>query len=121
MLNAKEIATMVAKAADSKKAENIIILDVGNLLGITNYFVVCEGKTGRQSTYISDFIQEKLREKKIKPIGIEGEDEGGWILLDYGSVVVHIFTTEVRQYYQLERLWKDAPRLEWEEDLEQRA
>ncbi|HDP69470.1 MAG TPA: ribosome silencing factor [Actinobacteria bacterium] len=116
MLDTKEIVRIATYKAYEKKAENIIVLDLRNLLSITDYFVICEGKNERQVDYISDFIQEKLREKKEKPIGVEGKGKNGWILLDYGSVVIHVFTTEVRDYYQIERLWKDAPQIEWEEN-----
>ncbi len=121
LLNAKEIARMAADAAVGKKAEDIIILDLSDLLGIVDYFVICEGKNDRQVDYISDSIKEELRKDRVKPFGVEGNGRAGWVLLDYGSVVIHVFTTEVRQYYQIERLWKDAPQLEWEETSRQKA
>ncbi|MDO8886154.1 ribosome silencing factor [Candidatus Oleimmundimicrobium sp.] len=121
MLDSKEIARIAARTAVDKKAENIIILNLSNLLGIVDYFVICEGKNDRQVDYISEFIKEKLRENGVKPYGVEGDGRAGWILLDYGNVVIHVFTSEARQYYQIERLWKDAPHLEWEEVLKQKA
>lgn len=81
------------------------------MLIITDYFVICSGNTSKQVKKISEFIKEKLGEKGIRPLGIEGENDGSWILLDYGDVVAHLFTETQREYYQLERLWKDAPKL----------
>ena len=115
MLDAEVLVKLAAKSAAEKKAQDILILDVANLLVITNYFLICSGKTNRQVKTISQFIQEKLGEKKTKPIGREGEDKGIWILLDYGDVVIHVFTEQERNYYELERLWRDAPQFEWEE------
>ena len=102
-----------------KKAQDILVLDIGKLLVITDCFIILSGKTSRQAKTISDAIQEELEKCGIKPIGKEGETEARWILLDYGDVVVHIFRAEEREYYQLERLWKDAPEIEWEEDHEE--
>lgn len=89
---------------------------MSKLLVITDCFVICSGNTSRQVKKISDSIQEKLQKRGVAPIGKEGETEAKWILLDFGDVVIHIFTTEERNYYQLERLWKDALEIEWEED-----
>ena len=115
MLDSGALVKLAAKAAGEKKAQDILILDVANLLVITNYFLICSGKTSRQVKTISQFIQEKLDEQKTKPMGREGEDKGKWVLLDYGDVVIHVFTEEERNYYELERLWRDAPRVEWQE------
>lgn len=109
MPNSKKIANLIAQAAADKKAEDILILDIGKLLVITDYFVICSAQTERQVKSISDHIQERLIKHKIKPISIAGERDGRWILLDYADVVAHIFVTEEREFYELERLWKDAP------------
>jgi len=93
-----------------------LILDVSKVLVITDFFLILSGNTSRQVKTISDTIQEQLEKRDIRPIGKEGEAEAKWILLDYGEVVIHIFRVEEREYYQLERLWKDAPEIEWEED-----
>ncbi len=86
------------------------------MLVITDCFVICSGNTGRQVKTISDAIQEEFKKRGIAPLGKEGETEARWILLDYGEVVVHILTAEEREYYQLERLWKDAPIIVWDEE-----
>jgi ribosome-associated protein len=80
---------------------------------ITDYFVICSGKTDRQIKSISNEIQKRLKENDILPLRIEGSAEGGWLLLDYYDFVVHIFNTELRSYYKLERLWRDAPNISW--------
>ncbi|PKQ30030.1 MAG: ribosome silencing factor [Actinobacteria bacterium HGW-Actinobacteria-10] len=88
-------------------------LDVAELLVVTDYFVICTGNTDQQVRAIADEIEEQLRVKcKIKPIGREGEAEGKWVLLDFVDVVVHVFQPAERDFYRLEKLWSDAPRLE---------
>lgn len=115
MLKAKEIARLAARAASDKKAEDIVILDVGKLLVITDYFVICNGKNERQVKTIVEKIEEELKKKGVRSIGIEGKREARWVLVDYGDAVIHVFNQEERDFYQIERLWKDAPILEWEE------
>ncbi|MCL5292329.1 MAG: ribosome silencing factor [Actinobacteria bacterium] len=88
---------------------------MGELLIITDFFVIASGNSDRQVRTIYESIEERLRSRGAKPIGVEGEREAKWIVLDYASVVIHIFLTEQREYYQLERLWRDAPRIDWEE------
>ncbi len=114
-LEPEEIARTAALAAAEKNALDIEVLDVGDLLIITDFFVITSGTSDRQVATIFESIEERLREKGVKPIGVEGEKEAKWVVLDYGSVVVHVFRTEQREYYQLERLWRDAPRLDWED------
>lgn len=98
------------RAAADKKAGDLVVLDVGDLLSITDYFVICSGTSDRQVRTIVDEVQSKLREAGTRPLRTEGEAGGGWVLIDYGEFVVHVFTEETRTYYDLERLWKDAPR-----------
>lgn len=105
---------MAASAAADKQANDIVIIDIGDVFVITDYFVICSGQTNRQVQTIADNIEEKLREQKVKKIHLEGDRQGNWILLDFGAVVVHIFTQEQREYYQLERLWSDVPHRKWE-------
>jgi ribosome-associated protein len=108
----KELALTAMQAADDKKAEDIIALDVAELLVVTGYFVLATGRTDVQVHAIADEIEEQLRVKcNEKPIGREGLAEKKWILLDYGDMVVHVFQPEEREYYRLERLWGDAPRM----------
>jgi ribosome-associated protein len=87
-----------------------VVIDVGDILSITDHFVICSGGSDRQIKTIADEIQRKLGEAKRKPLRTEGGPDTGWILLDYGDFVVHVFSDEARDYYDLERLWKDAPR-----------
>jgi ribosome-associated protein len=101
-----------ARAAADKKARAVAVLDVGELLSVTDHFVICSGSSDRLVRTIAEEVIDRLREMGVRPIRREGEQEGGWILLDYGPFVVHVFTDEVRAYYDLERLWKDAPRLD---------
>lgn len=95
---------------EEKKAEEIVVLDVRDLTAFTNYFVVCTGESEPQLRTISKNIEEKLSETGIRPHHLEGRPENGWILMDYDDFVVHIFSREKRTFYDLERLWADAPR-----------
>jgi len=89
-------------------------LDVSGRLIITDYFVICSGKTDRQIKSISDEIQKTLKENNIILHRIEGTPNGGWVLLDYFDFVVHIFNIKSREYYKLERLWRDAAIIKWD-------
>ena len=115
----RETALAAARAAAAKQAEDIAILDVHGLIVITDYFVICSGTTDRQVKTIVEAVEEALRGLDRKPVRREGETEARWVLLDYVDVVVHVFAHEERDYYDLERLWADAPRLELDEDLGQ--
>jgi ribosome-associated protein len=89
-----------------------VLLDVHELLVITDIFVIASGNTRRQVQSLIDGVEEALRESGRKPLRREGEDDAQWVLLDYGDIVVHVFDNPTRAYYDLERLWGDAPRLE---------
>jgi ribosome-associated protein len=108
----REAALAAARAAASKQAERVAILDVRGLIVITDYFLICSGQTERQVRTIVEEVEKALRELERRPVRREGETEGRWVLLDYVDVVVHVFTDEEREYYDLERLWLDAPRVE---------
>lgn len=108
-LNAKDVAHLIVDTVAEKKAANILMLDVTELTTLANYFVICEGNSNRQINAINDSILEDLREAKVKPYHKEGTADSGWILLDYGNVLVHIFSPEKRAYYNLEKLWEEAP------------
>ena len=112
----REAAVAAARAAAAKQAEHITILDVHGLIVITDYFVICSGTTERQVRTIVEEIEKALRELGRKPVRREGESEGRWVLLDYVDLVVHVFAEEEREYYDLERLWGDAPRSAWEDE-----
>ena len=114
-LQSREVAIAAARAAADKQATDIVILDVHELIVITDLFVICSASTKRQVKTVIEEIERAIRELGEKPIRREGEEDGGWWLLDYFDVVVHVFGDEERAYYDLERLWRDAPRLEWQE------
>ena len=114
--DSRAVAVGAAQAAAGKQASDIVILDVRDLIVITDYFVIGSGSTDRQVKAIVEQIEKALRERfDVKPVRREGEDAGRWVLLDYVDLVVHVFAEEEREYYELERLWRDAPRVEWEE------
>jgi ribosome-associated protein len=108
---AVELALTAAQAAADKKAQEIVILDVADQLVITDAFLLASAPNERQVLAISDAIQESLLElpEKAKPVRREGERAGRWVLLDYIDIVVHVQHTEEREYYALDRLWKDCP------------
>jgi ribosome-associated protein len=109
----REIAVTAARAAAAKQAADVTILDVHGLIVITDYFVIASGETDRQVKTILEEVERAVRELGEKPIRREGDADSGWALLDYIDVVVHVFAQEEREYYDLERLWRDAPRLGW--------
>jgi ribosome-associated protein len=110
----RDVAVAAARAAADKQASEIVILDVHETIVITDYFVICTAGTQRQIRTVIDAVEDALRGLGVKPTRREGEPEAGWWLLDYIDVVVHVFGTEERAYYDLERLWSDAPRVRWE-------
>lgn len=109
-LTARECALIAAKAADSKKATDIMVQEVGTLVSMTDYFVIATAANNRQVEAIVDEIEDQCRiEGQRKPIHRECTKDGAWNLLDYGDFVVHVFQPEARDYYRLEALWNDAP------------
>ena len=97
------------------KNKRTLVLSVGDVLAITDCFVITHGGTDRQVRAIVEAVEEELRERYgVKPVRIEGQDTLVWVLMDYGSFVVHVFDEETRRFYELERLWKDAPRVDWQ-------
>jgi len=92
-------------------------MEVRDLLVVTDYFVIATGQNDRQVKTIVDAVEDRLREFGAKPIGREGEREGRWVLIDFGDLVVHVFMPEEREFYRLEKLWSDAPRLQLPEDV----
>lgn len=105
-----------ARAAQGKKAEGLVILNLQGLSTVSDYFLICSGRSTVQIRIIADAIEEEMDRAGFVCLGREGEPESGWILLDYGELVVHIFQEETRTYYGLERLWGDAPVLAPAED-----
>ena len=111
MHSSLETARLCAEAADSKKAFDILILDLRGLTYITDYFVVCSASNVTQVGAISDEIDHALAGAGIRHSHIEGAAEASWVLMDYGDVVVHVFDDQTRLHYSLEKLWGDAPRM----------
>jgi len=111
----REVALAAARAAASKQAEDIAILDVREVIVITDFFVICTGGSDRQVRTLVDAVEKELRGLGVRPVRREGQSEGRWVLLDYVDVVIHAFAPEERQFYDLERLWRDAPTLDWED------
>ena len=111
---ARELARVICSAALEIKAEELKILDVRILSGFTDYLVIASGMSGRQVKAISDHLQGVVHKKYGRnPLGVEGEEQATWILIDYGDVVVHLFQTETRAFYRLEELWHDAKRIKF--------
>ena len=104
-------ARQVVDLASDKKASDIVLLDIHDLTTMADYFVICSGQSERQLGAIADGIIEGMRETGVRPIGREGSANAHWLLLDFGSVVVHVMAPPERDFYQLERLWADAPLL----------
>jgi ribosome-associated protein len=111
---ARELALVAAAAAADKKATDVIVLDVSDQLVITDCFIIASAPNERQVVAIVDNVEEKLREAGTKPVRREGAREGRWVLLDFVDVVVHVQHADERSFYQLERLWKDCPRIPFE-------
>ena len=106
---------IAARAAAEKKGEETIVLDVGDIIAITEVFVITSGANIRQVRAICDEVELALKvEADVSPRSTEGLGDASWVLLDYGDLVVHVFLNETRAYYDLERLWADAPRVAWE-------
>ena len=107
--HARDILQIAALAADSKQAEDLVALDVSGPLPLTDVFLLASGRNERQVISIASEIEDKLIEAGVKTIRREGREQGRWVLLDFGDLIVHVFHEEDRMYYSLERLWKDCP------------
>jgi ribosome-associated protein len=107
--HALELVHAAARAASDKLADNILAFDVSDQLVITDAFLLCSASNERQVKSIVDEIEEKLRQIGAKPVRREGERDGRWVLIDYAEIVVHVQHTEEREFYALERLWRDCP------------
>ena len=109
------LVLVAAAAADDKKADETLIIDVGDVFAVSDYFVITSGSNPRQVNAIADAVEEEVKNAGGPgPVRVEGLDQREWVLMDYGAFVVHVFHREQRDFYQLERLWGDRPRVEWE-------
>jgi ribosome-associated protein len=115
-MNPEEIAAAVAHYASDRKAQDIVQLNLRGIIGYTDYFLLCTGRSDRQTKAIHDAIHAGMKsDHGMLPQRVEGLTEGRWVLMDYLDVVVHIFTPETREYYRLEQLWGEAPAVTLEE------
>ena len=109
-------AATAARASEDKNGEDTLIIEVGSILAITDLFVITSAANTRLVRTIVDEVEKQLKESGgPAPLRVEGLDDARWVLMDYGDFVVHVFLDEARAFYELERLWADAPRLEWAE------
>jgi ribosome-associated protein len=114
---AEPLARRLAELADSKKAEDIVVLDMRELVSYTDFLAICTARNERQARAIVDEVRLQMkRETGLLPGGVDGAGADGWVVLDYLDCVLHVFTTEARERYQLEDLWREAPRLELDLD-----
>lgn len=108
-------ALVAAEAAAEKKGEDLLVLDVGEIIAITDFFVIVSAVNDRQVKTVVEEVEARLRDREaLSPLGIEGLEECRWVLMDYGDFWVHVFHAEARAFYELERLWADAPRVDVE-------
>ena len=118
----RDRAVAAARAAAEKQGTDTVALEVGEVLAIVDWFVITSGRNERQVRTIAEEVEARLKaDEGSRPLRKEGLDDARWVLLDYGDVVVHVFLDEVREYYSLERLWSDVPRLDWEDPAEATA
>ena len=114
--DSRRLAATAARTASSKQAERITVIDVRELITITDYFVICSGSSARQVTTIADEVVKELKDRGVRPVRREGGAGGGWQLIDFVDLVVHVFDDEARDFYRLETLWADAPVVDWERE-----
>jgi ribosome-associated protein len=113
--DSREMAVLAAGTAADKQGQAVVVLDVRELITITDYFVICSGATDRQVKTLADEIVKALKGRGVRPVRREGEVAARWVLLDFVDFVVHVFNQEEREFYRLENLWRDAPIVRWEE------
>jgi ribosome-associated protein len=111
-MQALDKAKLCLKIIMERKAIDPVLFEVGKLLSITDYFLIASGNSSRQVQAIARHLQRRMREQGFRPDGIEGEQEGHWVLMDYGDLVIHLFYQPIREFYDLEGLWIEAPRLD---------
>ncbi len=109
---------IAARAASDRKAGEMVAIDIRKIAAFAEFFLICSGTSTRQVQAIADEVIQRLREElEARPLHLEGYEAGTWVLLDYGDLIVHVFTEESREFYQLERLWRDAERITLPEEL----
>ena len=118
-MNSFELAKQAARLLDEKKAENNSVIKIDAISSLADYFVIATGRGSTHVRSLSDELEEKLKERDIAPARIEGYRSDSWILLDYTEVVVHVFTQEARDFYDLDRLWADGAKVCWQDEAEE--
>lgn len=111
-MEAKEVVRQAVVSLDKHKAADIRIIGVTDITSIADYFVIAEGTSSTQVKALSDYVEEELGQQGVTPLRVEGYNASNWILMDYGTVLVHVFQRETRQFYDLERLWRDGSPLD---------
>jgi ribosome-associated protein len=115
--DAHALALSCARTADHEQGADVVVLDVGDLIAISEYFVITSAPNRRLVRTLVDRIEERSKlDLGRSPLRIEGADQQQWVLMDYGDVVVHVFLTEIREFYDIERLYRDVPSLAWRDD-----
>ena len=110
-----ELAKKTAAILDNKKAEQINVIKIEDISSLADYFVIANGTSSTHVRALADELEEKLKTEGVSPTRVEGYRSNSWVLLDYSSVVVHVFTGEAREFYDLDRLWADGIKVEWNE------
>jgi ribosome-associated protein len=116
-IDGKERLLLCINASLKRKAKNLTILNVKEVSAFADYFIICSGTSDRQVQSIAASIRENLTECGIIPLGIEGESLGKWVLMDYEDVIIHVFYDPIREFYDIERLWPDAPRMDVRDEV----
>lgn len=113
-----ELARAAADALYAKNATDVVLLDVEETFFLSDVFVIATGSSSTNVQALADHVEEKLKEShQIKPLRVEGRTQAEWVLVDFGDIIVHVFQAAARDFYSLERLWGDAPRIKWEEPV----
>ena len=108
---ARDLALRIAEILADTPASDTVVLDIRSLSTFSDFFVICSGENERQLRAIAEKLQEELREEGVRPQRVEGTPRSGWIVLDYNDAIVHVFDRDLRDFYKMERLWAEAPRL----------
>lgn len=108
-MQAEQLKTLACQALDDMKAQDLVVLDVREMTGITDFMIIASANSSRHLKALADTVVEKARQAGQRPLGVEGELGGEWALVDLGDVIVHIMTPQVREFYQLEKLWSVKP------------
>ncbi len=114
-LSAEELARRLGQLVLDKKGEDLVIIDVRDRATYADFILIVSARSARHVQGLADYVEEELYKERIEPLGVEGKTEGQWVLMDYGDVVLHLFFEPVREVYDLEGLWMDAPRVEPED------